>query len=66
MEVNTAADYSITAHSVYLEKFADTPPTPSRVVLRTYTGEVLEVSDEMQRNVSYKDKHYSPPVVVVN
>ena len=66
MEVDTAADYSIMAHSVYLEKFADTPLTPSKVVLRTYTGEVLEVSGEMQCNVIYKDKHYSLPVVVVN
>ena len=66
LEVDTAADYSIMAHSVYLEKFADTPLTPSKVVLRTYTGEVLEVSGEMQCNVIYKDKHYSLPVVVVN
>ena len=58
MEVNTAADYSIMAHSVYLEKFADTPLSPSKVVRRTYTGEVLEVSGEMQCNVIYKDKHY--------
>ena len=64
--VDTAADYSIMAHSVYLEKFADTPLTPSKVVLRTYTGEVLEVSGEKQCNVIYKDKHYSLPVVVVN
>ena len=66
MEVDTAADYSIMAHSVYLEKFADTPLTPSKVVLRTYTGEALEVSGEMQCNVVYKDKHYSLPVVVVD
>ena len=45
------------AHSVYLEKFADTPLTPSKVALCTYTGEVLEVSGEMQSNVIYKDKH---------
>ena len=64
MEVDTAADCSITAHSVYLEKFADTPLTPSKVVLRMYTGEVLEVSGKMQCNVIYKHKHYSLPVVV--
>ena len=66
MEVHTAADCSIMAHSVFLEKFADTPLTPSKIVLRTYTGEVLEVSCEMQCNVTYKDKHYSLPVAVVN
>ena len=56
MEVDTAADYSIIAHNVYLEKFADTPLTPSMV----------EVLGEMQCNVIYYDKHYSLPVVVVN
>ena len=56
MEVYTAADYSIMAHNVYLEKFADTPLTPSKV----------EVLGEMQCNVIYYDKHYSLPVVVVN
>ena len=66
MKVDTAADYSIMTRSVYLEKFADTPLTSSKVVLRTYTGEALEVSGEMQCNVVYKDKHYSLPVVVVN
>ena len=29
------------------EKFADKPLTPSKVTLKTYTGEVLEVSGEM-------------------
>ena len=57
LEVDTAADYSIMARSVYLEKFVDTPLTPSKVVRRTYTGDVLEVSGEMQCDVSYKDKH---------
>ena len=66
LEVDTASDYSIMAHSVYLEKFADTPLTPSKVVLRTYTGEVLEVSGEKHCNVIYKDNHYSLLVVVVN
>ena len=31
MEVDTAVDCSITAHSVYLEKFADTPLTQSNL-----------------------------------
>ena len=50
MEVYTAADYFIMASSLYLEKDADTPLTPSKVVLLTYTSEVLEVSGEMQCN----------------
>ena len=50
MEVYTAADYFIMVSSLYLEKDADTPITPSKVVLLTYTSEVLEVSGEMQCN----------------
>ena len=62
----SAADYSMMARSVYLEKSAHTPLTPSKVILRTYTGEVLEVSVEVQCDIICKDKHYSLPVVVVN
>jgi len=48
MELDTAADYSIMSKSEYLERFAGRPLTPSKITLRTYTGEVLDVSGEMQ------------------
>ena len=38
MELDTAADFSIMSKSEYIEKFADTPLTPSQVTLKTYTG----------------------------
>ena len=47
-ECNTAADYSIMSERVYLERFADRPLSSSMVTLRTYTGELLDVSGEMQ------------------
>ena len=48
MEVDTAAGYSVMSKSVYIDKFADNPLNPSKVKLKTYTGEVLDVSGEMQ------------------
>ena len=47
MELDTAADYSIMSKSVYLERFAGRPLTPSKVTLKTYTGEWLDVLGEM-------------------
>ena len=57
MELDTASDYSIISKSEYLEIFADRPLTPSKVTLKTYTGEVLDVSGEMQCDIDYKGKH---------
>ena len=66
MELNTAADFSIMSKSEYLEKFADKPLTPSQVTLKTYTGEVLELSGEIQCDIVYKGKQYSLPILVAN
>ena len=66
MELDTAADYSIMSKSEYLERFADRPLSSSVVTLRTYTGEVLDVSGEMQCDIVYKGKKYSLPIVVAN
>ena len=68
MELDTAADYSIMSKSVhvYLERFADRPLTPSKVTLKTYTGEWLDVLGEMQCNIVYKGKQYFLPIIVAN
>ena len=66
MELDTAADFSTMSKSEHLEKFADKPLTPSQVTLKTYTGEVLEVSGEMQCDIVYKGKQYSLPILVAN
>ena len=55
MELDTAADFSM-SKSEYLKKFADEPLTPSEVTLKTYTGEVLDVSGEMHCDIVYKGK----------
>ena len=66
MELDTAADFSIMSKSEYIEKFADMPLTPSQVTLKTYTGEILEVSGEMHCDIVYKGKKYSLPILVAN
>ena len=47
-------------------EFADDPLTPSQVTLKTYTGEVLNVSGEMHCDIVYKGKQYSLPILVAN
>lgn len=66
MELDTAADFSIMSRSEYLERFADKPLSPSKVTLKTYTGELLDVSGEMQCDIVYKGKQYSLPILVAN
>ena len=52
--------------SEYLERFASRPLTPSKITLRTYTGEVPDVSGEMQCDIVYKGKQYYLPIIVAN
>ena len=66
MEVDTAADHSVMSKSFYIDKFADKLLTPSKVKLKTYTGEVLDVLGEMQCDIVYKGEQYSLPIVVAN
>ena len=66
MELDTDADYSIMSKSEYLERFAGKAPTPSKITLRTYTGEVLDVSGEMKCDILYRGKQYYLPIVIAN
>ena len=66
MELDTAADFSIMSKSEYLERFADEPLTPSQITLKTYTGEVLDVSGEMHCDIVYNGKQYCLPILVAN
>ena len=66
MELGTAADFSIISESDYLEKFADKPLTASKVILKTYTGEVLDLLGEMQRSIIYNGKQYHLPILVAD
>ena len=65
-ELDTAADFSIMSQSKYVEKFANKPLTASKVILQTYTGEVLDVLGEMQCSIMYKGKQYYLPILVAD
>ena len=54
MEVDTAADYSIMSKSTHSRRFSSFPLRPSKVELKTYTGETLAVCGEMMCDVVYK------------
>ena len=59
MELDTASVYFINiSKSEYLERFAGRPLTPSKVMLKTYTGEVLDVSGEMSATNNIKFLSY--------
>ena len=64
MEVDTAADYSIISKSTHSRRFSSFPLLPSRVELKTYTGETLAVCGEMKCDVVYKGHEYTLPIIV--
>ena len=66
MEVDTAADYLIMSKSTYAQKFSKFPLHPSKVEMKTYTGETLTVCGEMQCDVVYRGHKYTLPIVVAN
>lgn len=64
IELDTAAHSSIISKSEYLEKFAGKPLTASKVRLKTYMDEVLDILDEMQGSIVFKGKQYYLPILV--
>ena len=66
MQIDTAADYSIMSKSVYKENFSNVPLFPSKVKLKTYTGEMLDICGEMSCNVIYENQKIILPIIVAN
>lgn len=66
MDVDTAADFSVMSKSTYLQRFSHIPLSSSDTVLRTYTGESLEVCGEMQCEVGYEGNQYQLAILVAN
>ena len=66
MEVDTTADYSIISKSIHSQKFSNFPLRPSKVELKTYTGEILAVCGEMLCDVVYKGHEYTLPIIVAD
>ena len=65
MEVDTGAAVSIISRRVQQKLFPDTVIRPSRVLLRTYTGELMATVGEMTVEVRYGDQVRSLVLIVV-
>ena len=66
MEVDNAADYSIMSKNAHCQKFSNFPLHPSKVELKTYTGETLAMCGEMLCDVVYKGHEYTMPIIVAD
>ncbi|CAB4021332.1 Transposon Ty3-I Gag-Pol poly [Paramuricea clavata] len=66
MEIDTAADFSIMSKSMYDQKFSHFPLYPSAVKLKTYTGEILQVSGEIKCEIVHQNKTFRLPIVIAN
>ncbi len=68
LQVDTGASHSLISEATYsdLQKQEKVPAcSPSRVKLRTYSGESLEVLGQLTVNVCYKNQQQRLPLVVV-
>ena len=65
MEVDTGAAVSLIPEAVQRELFPDAQLHPSRVLLKTYTGEPLRLKGEMSVRVEYQGQQHHLPLTVV-
>ncbi|PFX22898.1 hypothetical protein AWC38_SpisGene12555 [Stylophora pistillata] len=66
IEVDTTADGSIMSKSTYTQKFSSFSLAPSNAILKTYTGEPVNVCGEMRCDVGYKGQIYLLPLLVAD
>ena len=66
MEVDAAADYSLMSKSTHFQIFSSFPLRPSKVELKTYTGETLIGCGEILCQVVYKCHEYTLPIIVAD
>lgn len=65
MLIDTGAAVSVVPEHVYDSHFAHITCQPTRVKLRTYTGEQMVLKGQCEVSVVYKDQNMMLPVVVV-
>ncbi|KAK6179270.1 hypothetical protein SNE40_011672 [Patella caerulea] len=65
MEVDTGAALSVMPANLYIEHFSNCELKPSSVVLKTYSGEVLNLMGELEVTVTYNNQTVVLPVIVV-
>ena len=66
MEVDTGAALSLVSEEVYRQTWPDKPLLQSKVNLRTYSGEQINVLGSLEVNVKYGEQQAQVPLLVVN
>ena len=66
MELDTGASVSVIPQKIWEEKFSEVKLETSTMVLKTYTGEALQVLGEAAVKVQYGKQEAKLPVVVVS
>ena len=66
MEVDTGAAVSLIGHDKFQELFPQLSLTKSTEILRTYTGERLDVRGEVQVEACYREQKKSLPLIVID
>lgn len=65
LELDTGAAVSLISDKLYKSKLADIPLQPSKVKLRTYSGEYIEVLGKLTVPVKYDKQEHNLPLYVV-
>lgn len=66
MQIDTAADYTITCKSMYDREYSHIPLKQSNIKLCTYTGNSITVCGEIQGALEYLGQGLTLPLVVVD
>ena len=65
MELETRASVSVMSEATWNEKFSQYQIQPSRIQLKTYSGETLQVMGQLQVSVECNDQHSKLPIQIV-
>ena len=65
MELDTRASLTIMSENTLKQKLPNLQLQPSEVILKTYSGEQLEVLGQAPVKVTYKAQEVSVPLIVV-
>ena len=65
MEIDTGAAVSIISEQTQRNLFPTATFQPTRIKLRTYTGEPMPVLGELTVDITYQQNHFTLPLIVV-
>lgn len=65
LEIDTGAAVSIISEGLFRQTFAEQPLEVAKVVLKTYTGEIIPVLGQFEATVNYEKQSERLPLIVV-